>query len=231
MEFARSKVKQKSLLIVALGAFLAFAAAGCGSSDADLNNGRNLFIVKCGTCHTLAEAGSNNPTGPDLDAAFAAAREAGMDDDTVEGVVSDQISNPRFTDPADPAYMPANIVTGTDAEDVAAYVGSVAGVPGIQPPEAPGGPGGQVFASNSCGSCHTLAAAESNGVTGPNLDESIAGWSTAEIEKAIVDPSADIAPGYQDGVMPSYEGQIPPEDLKLLVDFLAESAGQAGGGQ
>ena len=63
--------------------------------------------------------------------------------------------------------MPADIVTGQDLEDVAAYVGSVAGVPGAAPPKSPGGPGAQVFANNGCGGCHTLAAADSGGVTGP----------------------------------------------------------------
>ncbi len=229
MEHARPKPKPKSLLIIAFGAFLALLAAGCGSNEPDLNNGRNLFKVKCGNCHTLAEAATTSPVGPDLDAAFTAARHAGMDADTVEGVVLDQIGHPRYTDPEDPSYMPAGIVTGTDADDVAAYVASVAGLPGVKPPEAPGGPGGQVFASNGCGSCHTLAAAQSSGATGPNLDDTISGWSKQEIEHAIVDPDADVASGFQAGVMPTtYGDDIEPADLKLLVDFLYESAGQSG---
>lgn len=228
MDTARPSLKPKSLLIIALGALVALVAAGCDANEnADLANGRNLFTPNCGTCHTLAEAGSSSPVGPDLDAAFAAARDAGMDSDTIEGVVLKQISHPRFTDPQNPAYMPPDILTGQDAKDVASYIGDVAGVPGIQPPEGPGGPGGQVFASNGCGSCHTLAAAESNGTAGPNLDETIAGWSPKEIEEAIVNPDEEIAQGYQAGVMPStYGEEISPEDLKLLVDFLAESAGQ-----
>ena len=35
----------------------------------------------------------------------------------------------------DRVYMPADLVTGQDAEDVAAYVASVAGVPGAKPPQ------------------------------------------------------------------------------------------------
>ena len=70
--------------------------------------------------------------------------------------------------------MPADIVTGQDLDDVAAYVGQYAGVPGAAPPKVPGGPGAQVFANNGCGGCHTLAAAKSGGVTGPNLDEVLA---------------------------------------------------------
>jgi mono/diheme cytochrome c family protein len=220
-------------VLVALGAVAAVAiVSGCDAQeDANLDDGRALFTDKCGTCHALDEAATTADVGPDLDAAFANAREAGMDEDTIEGVVQSQIANPREADPdATNVYMPANLVTGQDAEDVAAYVASVAGVPGIEPPEAPGGPGGQVFANNGCGSCHTLSAAESTGTVGPDLDEVIPGQSAARVEESIVDPEAEPAQGFPTGVMPEdYEEQIPEEDLKLLVDFLIENAGQGGG--
>ena len=209
----------------------AVAVTGCDlQENADVDNGRDLFIEKCGTCHILAEAGTTSDVGPDLDAAFAEARATGgFDDDTFEGVVEAQIANPRFTDVEDPTYMPADLVTGSDAADVAAYVASVAGVAGIMPPQAPGGPGGQVFANNGCGACHALAAAQSNGQVGPNLDEVLSGQSPAMIEESIVDPEAEIAQGFEAGVMPAnYGEQIPPADLKLLVDFLAKSAGKGG---
>lgn len=204
-------------------------AAGCDlNENADVDNGRQLFIEKCGTCHYLKEAGTTGNTGPDLDAAFAASRESGMDEDTIEGVVLDQIEHPRETDPDDPAYMPPELVTGSDAKDVASYVASVAGVPGIEPPEAPGGPGGQVFANNGCGACHTFAAAESVGTTGPNLDEVLEGMSPQQIEESIVDPDATIAQGFQAGVMPSnYGDTIDPADLKLLAEFLSGGGGKA----
>ena len=98
--------------------------------------------------------------------------------------------------------MPRDVVTGQDLEDVAAYVGTYAGVPGAAPPKVPGGPGAQVFANNGCGGCHTLAAAKSGGVTGPNLDEVLPGQSAAMIKESIVDPNAHIAKGYPANVMP-----------------------------
>jgi mono/diheme cytochrome c family protein len=205
--------------------------AGCDAQeDADQDNGRALFVEKCGTCHALDEAATTADTGPDLDAAFADARYSGMDEDTIEGVVQSQISDPREADPANvEVYMPANLVTGQDAEDVAFYVAKVAGVPGIEPPRAPGGPGGQVFANNGCGSCHTLAAAQSSGTAGPDLDETIPGQSASWLEDAIVDPEAQIAQGYPSGLMPQdYEEQIAPDDLRALVDFLLENAGKKG---
>jgi len=229
------KLSRLKLILVLCGAvFAAAVVAGCDAQeDADRENGRNLFIEKCGTCHTLAEAATSANVGPDLDAAFADARAAGMDPDTIEGVTQSQISNPREVDPElTNQYMPANLVEGQDAEDVAAYVASVAGVPGIAPPEAPGGPGGQVFANNGCGACHVFAAAESGGTVGPNLDEVIPGQDEAMVEESIVDPEAEPTQGFPAGVMPQdYEAQIPPEDLKLLVEFLIDNAGKGGEGE
>ncbi len=231
---------RKLLLTFAAAVAAVAVLGGCDAQEnADLANGRDLFISSCGTCHTLAEAGTTNQTGPDLDAAFAAARDAGMDNDTIEGVVQTQIDVPRKTDVDDPTYMPPKLLEGQEAEDVATYVASVAGVPGITPPIAPGGPGGQVFANNGCGSCHTLAAAGSSGQVGPNLDAEIAQDPASFIETSIVDPSAEIAKGYSDGIMPAtYGDTIEPADLKLLVQFLADCAGEKlgcgeekGGGQ
>jgi mono/diheme cytochrome c family protein len=222
-------LRAKTAGFVALSAALVATASGCDlNENADVDNGRQLFVTKCGTCHTLKEAATSAVIGPDLDAAFAAARESGMDDDTIEGVVLDQIDHPRETDPGDPAYMPPGIVTGSDAKDVATYVASVAGVPGIEPPQSAGGPGGQVFADNGGGACHTLAAAETVGTTGPNLDDELPGQSKAKIEQDIVDPNAVITQGFQSGVMPENFGDtIESKDLKLLVDFLYENAGKS----
>jgi mono/diheme cytochrome c family protein len=107
-------------------------AAGCGStstssSGADLVNGKKLFIGKatCGSCHTLAHAGTKGAQGPNLDQAFVNSRENGFGDTVIQGVVRDQIAHPRRG-----SIMPAKLVTGSDARDVAAYVSKVAGKPG-----------------------------------------------------------------------------------------------------
>ena len=217
----------RPLLVLAALAAVALPASGCGTSSADTARGRVLFIQKCGTCHTLAEAGTTAQIGPNLDDAFGAAREAGEGGETIEGVVKAQVEFPRPSN-SDPAVsMPADLVTDQDLEDVAAYVGLYAGVPGAAPPEVPGGPGAQVFANNGCGGCHTLAAANSGGTTGPNLDEVLPGQSEAEIEESIVDPNAKIAQGYPANVMPAtFKESIQPEEIKELVEYLAENAGK-----
>lgn len=222
-------MKKPAHLIRPLIAFAALAAtvlvaSGCGTTTADTERGRTLFIEKCGTCHKMAQAGSAGTQGPDLDAAFAAARESGQDNATIEAVVKPQIENPRPMTDNPAVSMPAEIVTGQDLEDVTAYVGMYAGVPGAAPPEVPGGPGAQVFANRGCGGCHTLKAAKSGGVTGPNLDEVLPGESLANIHEDIVDPNKIIAQGYPPDVMPSnYEQLLSPKELEDLVQFLAES--------
>jgi plastocyanin len=49
---------------------------------------------------------------------------------TVEGAVHDQIMHPARVPKSDPIYMPAKIVTGDTAKDVAAYVARVAAAGG-----------------------------------------------------------------------------------------------------
>jgi plastocyanin len=116
----------------------AAGAGGCNLVDSGTNlvNGKEQFIANCGSCHVLTRAGTTGVTGPNLDAAFERARRDGFGESTFEGLVYAQIDSPNrnpSVDPAtgrDEAVMPADIVTGEDAEDVAAYVAAAAGKPG-----------------------------------------------------------------------------------------------------
>jgi plastocyanin len=120
---------------------LAAASAGLGgctlkSSGADVVQGKKDFVARCGTCHTLARAGSKGTIGPNLDEAFRRSRQDGIKSSTFMGVVERQIENPNINDQVDPQTgktlpsMPADIVTGEAARDVAAYVAQSAAVPG-----------------------------------------------------------------------------------------------------
>lgn len=218
------------LAVFAALAIAASVASGCGTSTADEERGRILFVQKCGVCHAMAQAGTTAQIGPDLDRAFASARAVGQDSDTIEGITAAQIGNPRPTTNNTAVSMPADIVTGQDAQDVAAYVAMYAGVPGAAPPSVKGGPGAQVFANNGCGGCHTLAEAQAGGMTGPNLDEVLPGQSAAMVDRSIVDPNAVIAKGFPPNVMPAdYEQTLTPKELEDLVQYLLDAT--AGGGQ
>jgi mono/diheme cytochrome c family protein len=223
----------RPLLVLAALAAVVAAASGCGTSTADTTRGRVLFVQKCGVCHTLSQAGTTAQIGPNLDDAFASARAAGETGSTIEGIVKAQVEFPRPSN-SDPAVsMPRDVVTGQDLEDVAAYVGLYAGVPGAAPPTVPGGPGAQVFANNGCGGCHTLAAAGSGGVVGPNLDEVLPGQSAAMVEESIVDPEAHIAKGFPANVMPqNFATTIKPNEIEQLVEYLLDSTskGKSSGG-
>jgi mono/diheme cytochrome c family protein len=210
-----------ALFALAAVVALVLAASGCGTTTADVQRGRVLFIQKCGVCHEMAEAGTTAQIGPNLDDAFAAARAAGETSSTIEGVVIPQVENPRPSTSQANNSMPADIVSGRNLDDVAAYVGTYAGVPGAAPPKAPGGPGAQVFANNGCGGCHTLAAAESGGTVGPNLDEVLPGHTPAAITEMIIDPNAEVLKGYPASVMPQNFGEmLTPKEIQDLVKYL-----------
>jgi plastocyanin len=116
----------------------AVALGGCELKDSgtDLVNGKTKFAADCGACHTLARAGTTGTDGPNLDEAFAQSRADGLGQSTFKGVVLRQILNPNINPQVDPqtekriTSMPAKIVTGSDARDVAAYVAQAAAVPG-----------------------------------------------------------------------------------------------------
>jgi cytochrome c oxidase subunit II len=87
-----------------------------------------------------------------------------------------------------------------------------------------GAPDGKaVFTDSGCGGCHALADAGTSGGTGPDLNESLAGKDDAYIEQSIVEPSAEIAEGFSDGIMPPNFGDtLQPAELDALVGYLAE---------
>ena len=121
-----------------LAGFALVALTGCELKDDgdNLVNGKTLFAENCSRCHTLARANANGVVGPNLDEAWARAERDGLGRSTYEGIVHRQILQPNQNPSVDPgsgrevAPMPADLVTGEDAQDVAAYVASAAANPG-----------------------------------------------------------------------------------------------------
>jgi cytochrome c oxidase subunit 2 len=77
--------------------------------------------------------------------------------------------------------------------------------------------------ATACGSCHTLSDAGTTAETGPNLDKGLKGKDPAFIKQSILQPSAQITPGYQDGIMPSNFGDtLSPQQVDALVQYLSK---------
>jgi mono/diheme cytochrome c family protein len=206
------------LLTAAALVALVVPAAGCGSEgvpdEGSIARGKELFSSpegRCSACHALADAGSTATVGPNLDEAFMGPREEGFKESTIRTIVFDQIYYPTAG-----SGMPAKLVTGEDAEAVAAYVADVAGDPEKMKAARGGGTGESIF-SGRCQSCHSLEGARGTGPPLNGLDR-----PDAYILESILDPDAKIAPGYQPGVMSAAvpKGSISEADAKKLVAFI-----------
>ncbi len=95
--------------------------------------------------------------------------------------------------------------------------------------------GRTTFADAGCGGCHAFGPSGTDAEIGPSLDglaavAEAAGVPVAEfVRQSIVDPSAVLAEGYQDGVMPKdYAESLTPEQLDALVGYLS---GEGGGSE
>src|SRR5437763_16924067 len=85
---------------------------------------KELFVSKCGSCHSLSHAGTNGSVGPNLDDAFRQDRADGVKSTSIAGLVGYWIQYPSKE-----GRMPAGLYPGQDAQNVAGYVGQVAALP------------------------------------------------------------------------------------------------------
>jgi mono/diheme cytochrome c family protein len=218
---------------------LAFGASGCGAvkrdTTGDASHGKQLFLSSakpsnptCGSCHTLADAGSKGTIGPNLDDAFSSDKQQGFSEQTIRDVVRGQIAYPE-------PPMPANLYSGQDADDVATYVAKCSANPHcgvtatkVAPPTTTttptttngGGGGGvaagkSVFASAGCGGCHTLKDAGASGNVGPNLDQLKP--SEAIVQRQVTNGGA---------VMPAFKGKLTPAQIAAVAKYVSSVAGK-----
>ena len=227
----------RRLAVVLLGiTTAALFAAGCGSvghseGTGDRAKGKELFTQRCGSCHSLADAGAKGQIGPNLDYAFLASRRDGLGESTIVQVVRGQIAYPILNTSTGAPGMPADLVVGQDADDVASYVASVAGVgdpnASAAPAPTPAAPaeggsakgdaaaGKAVFTSAGCVSCHTLADAGSTGTVGPNLDDAMP--DAALVMMRVTNGK---------GVMPPFKGQLDPTQVADVAAYVSSVAGK-----
>jgi cytochrome c2 len=223
---------------------VALLAAGCGtggiSKGGDPSKGGALFVKgangkpSCASCHTLKAAGAKGKVGPNLDDAFAYDRQQGYKESTITQVVRDQIEIAG-------GRMPANLVTGADADAVAAYVAACAGlekppsscsVSAAAGPTLPGiaGKGQKIYASLGCQGCHTTDGSKSTGPSFKGLFGRTTKLTNGQTVTAnmtylldsIRDPDKQIVQGYSPGIMSSAikPGSVSTADAKALIAFI-----------
>ena len=127
----------------------------------------------------------------------------------------------------------ASLSTGTPTSTPTPPPASSGGSTGGSTSGAAGDPanGKTIFTGSAgCGGCHALAAAGTTGAVGPALDNLSASAQKAGqpldafIKTSIVDPSAFVAEGYPDGVMPTNFGStLSASDIDDLVAFISAS--------
>jgi cbb3-type cytochrome c oxidase subunit III len=219
---------------LAIGIVLVAVACGTGgiSKGGDVAAGQKVFTQTCGSCHTLAAAGTSGTIGPNLDNAFSADRKQGYSDSSIQQVVADQIrvplqgistSNGSVT-PGGYPVMPANLVTGKDLTDVAAFVALCAGNPAGDGCQSSGGKitataGKDIFNAAGCKNCHTLKDAGATKTIGPNLDEK------KPPESLVVDRVTNGKTGPL-GTMPSFKGQLTPQQIQAVARYVSSVAGK-----
>jgi plastocyanin len=117
----------RGLAAFAASASLLIGLGGCSLKHptANLVTGKQLFVAKCGACHTLARASASGTVGPNLDDAFRQDRADGLKGRDISGLVDYWIQYPDSQ-----GVMPAMLYKGQQAQDVASYVAAVAAVPG-----------------------------------------------------------------------------------------------------
>jgi cbb3-type cytochrome c oxidase subunit III len=214
------RVTRSSLVACAAAAILAVAASGCGtagipSANADTSQGKQLFVSKCGSCHTLAGAGTHGTVGPNLDDAFTPALHQGFDDSTIRAIVANQIKYPgREQLTKQGGFMPANLVTGDNVDNVAAFVASAVANPNAGGAQAGGkiqtASGKEIFQQAGCTGCHTLADAGSNGTVGPNLDR-------AKPSKALAINRVTNGKG----AMPSFKDKLTKQQIDAVATYVS----------
>ncbi len=166
-----------ALLTMALGCvLLPRSAFAQHETAADLLDGERAFRGSCANCH-----GPDGDVIPGIDLGRGRFRRPLTDDDLVR-IIRTGIPN---------TPMPASQMTVEQAQKIVAYLRSVANTRAASVVTGDAARGRAAF-QQACTSCHRVAGAGSR--VGPDLTDVGARRNGVELERALLDPGADVAP-------------------------------------
>ena len=182
-----------TLAVVAAIPSLALARQALGG---DPRAGAAVFkSVGCASCHTLRAAGATGKIGPNLDRLKPTTAQVAAQVRTGGGAM------PPFAGQLSPKQI----------ADVAAFVaaasrgGKLGGKTKPAPPVTP-----RALFRATCGSCHTLAAAGTNGRIGPNLDDESPSYDKVIEQMIEGDPP-----------MPSFRGTLSRAQMAKVATYVS----------
>jgi len=183
----------------------------------------------CGACHKIA--GQSGAIGPDLSAIGAT-----RDSDYLRRAILDP--NAEVAEGYPPNLMPATYGSQFYAQELellVAYMKASVGSSGEDSVESGEGaksetaadaaPQGEVsgealMTRHGCGACHRYGSQV--GAIGPDLSDIGATRDRDFLRRSVLEPNTDISEGYMPNLMPPiYADQLSPEELDLIVDYLA----------
>src|SRR5688572_15243436 len=165
-----------ALVAAGLGIFAPRTAAAQHETAADLLDGERAYRNTCANCH-----GPDGDVIQGIDLGRGRFRRPMTDDDLVR-IIRTGIPN---------TPMPASQMTVEQAQKIVAYLRNRAA--GARGSMAAGDPArGKAGFDKSCTSCHRVGASGSR--VGPDLTDVGLRRNSVELERALLDPGADVAP-------------------------------------
>lgn len=115
-----------------------------------------------------------------------------------------------------------------EQEEFETWLASNAG--GASKPDdlAPAEWGEQISQQNACQTCHSVDGSDLTGPTWQGIfgsQHTMADGSTVEVDEnyireSILNPSAKVRQGYQEGLMPTYQGVLNDEQISAIIEYI-----------
>lgn len=184
------------LLLALLAAPLLLPAQSANpfsGSAADIDVGRGTFRIYCSPCHGIQAEGGR---GPDL---TLGVYDAGETDADLYRVIADGVSGTEM-----PGYGAR--MNESSIWRIVAYIRSAA-KPDQAKPTGNAAAGKTVYrGKGGCAGCHQIGG--QGGVLGPELSRIGRSRSLAHLRRALVEPDAELTPGYGSVEVETSEGKV-----------------------